>query len=81
MELSYRYVELGLGLAFATLAGDASLWRHRHLVFIPLDEYFPADYLAVVMRPDKTLTSYKTAFLNLLFEKHPNYLFPTKAKE
>ena len=81
VELSYRYVELGLGLAFASLAGEASDWRHRQLVFIPLDEYFPTDYLAVVMRPDKTLTTYKTAFLNLLFEKHPNYLFPTKAKE
>jgi DNA-binding transcriptional LysR family regulator len=81
VELSYRYVELGLGLAFATLAGEASDWRHFNLVFIPLDEYFPTDYLAVIMRPDKTLTSYKTAFLNLLFEKHLNYLFPTRAKE
>ncbi len=68
VELSYRYVELGLGLAFATIAGDISLWRHRNLVFIPLDPYFPPDYLAIVMRPDKTLTPYKTAFLNLLLE-------------
>jgi DNA-binding transcriptional LysR family regulator len=66
VELSYRYVELGLGLAFATLAGDASAWSHRHLVFIPLNEYFPDDYLAIVTRPDKSLTPYKTAFLNLL---------------
>jgi DNA-binding transcriptional LysR family regulator len=68
VELSYRYVELGLGLAFATLAGDLSLWRHRRLAFIPLDEYFPPDYLAVVMRPGKTLSSYKAAFVDLLFE-------------
>lgn len=68
VELSYRYVELGLGLSFATLAGDLALWRHRHLAFIPLDEYFPPDYLAVVMRPGKTLISYKSAFLNLLFD-------------
>lgn len=66
VELSHRYVELGLGLAFATLAGDASLWPRRPLVFIPLDEFFPADYLAVVQRPDKTLAPYKTAFLDLL---------------
>jgi DNA-binding transcriptional LysR family regulator len=68
VELSYRYVELGLGLAFATLAGDLALWRHRNLTFIPLDEYFPPDYLAVVMRPGKTLISYKSAFFNLLFD-------------
>jgi hypothetical protein len=61
-------VELGLGLAFATLAGDLFLRRHRQLVFIPLDEYFPIDYPAIIMRPDKTLTSYKTAFLQLLLE-------------
>ena len=67
VELSYRYVELGLGISFATLAGDLSLWRHRHLAFIPLDEYFPPDYLALVMRPDKTLSPYKSAFLDLLF--------------
>ena len=83
VELSYRYVELGLGLAFATLAGDLSLWRHRDLVFLPLEEYFPADYLAIVMRPAKTLTSYKTAFLNLLLEAQtaPPSPSPTAPKE
>jgi DNA-binding transcriptional LysR family regulator len=67
-ELSYRYVELGLGLAFATLAGDLSFWRHRRLVFLPLDEYFPPDYLAIVTKPERHLPSYKTAFLDLLLE-------------
>lgn len=67
VELSYRYVELGLGLSFATLAGDLSRWRHRDLAFIPLDEFFPPDYLAVVTRPGKTLSSYKAAFVRLLF--------------
>ena len=70
VELSYRYVELGLGISFATLAGDLSLWQHRRLAFIPLDEYFPPDYLAIVMRPAQTLSSYKSAFLDLLFETH-----------
>jgi DNA-binding transcriptional LysR family regulator len=65
VELSYRYVELGLGISFATLAGDLSLWRHRHLAFIPLDEFFPPDYLAIVSRSAKTLPSYKAAFLDL----------------
>jgi DNA-binding transcriptional LysR family regulator len=76
VELSYRYVELGLGISFATLAGDVSLWPHRQLVFIPLDEFFPADYLSLVQRPDKTLTSYKTAFLNLLLKPPATKLFP-----
>jgi DNA-binding transcriptional LysR family regulator len=71
VELSHRYVELGLGIAFATLAGDVSLWPRRHLVFIPLDQFFPADYLAMVTRPDKTLPPYKNAFVDLLITPLP----------
>jgi DNA-binding transcriptional LysR family regulator len=70
-ELSYRYVELGLGLSFATLAGDLSLWAHRGLTFLPLDEFFPSDYLAIVMPPARALPAYKTAFLHLLLAANP----------
>jgi DNA-binding transcriptional LysR family regulator len=65
VELSARYVETGLGLAFATLA--RGLPRRRDLAFIPLDHYFKPDHLALVMRRDKVLTPYKQAFINLLF--------------
>jgi DNA-binding transcriptional LysR family regulator len=65
VELSARYVETGLGLAFATLA--RGLTRRRDLAFIPLDHYFKPDYLALVMRRDKVLTPFKKAFINLLF--------------
>jgi DNA-binding transcriptional LysR family regulator len=65
VELSARYVETGLGLAFATLA--RGLPRRRDLAFIPLDHYFKPDHLALVMRRDKVLTHYKKAFINLLF--------------
>jgi DNA-binding transcriptional LysR family regulator len=65
VELSARYVETGLGLAFATLA--RGLTQRRDLAFIPLDHYFKPDYLALVMRRDKVLTPFKKAFINLLF--------------
>ena len=65
MELSARYVETGLGLAFATLA--RGLTQRRDLAFIPLDHYFKADYLALVLRRDKVLTPFKKAFFILLF--------------
>jgi DNA-binding transcriptional LysR family regulator len=65
VELSARYVETGLGLAFATVT--QGLPRQRHLAFIPLDHYFKPDHLALVMRRDKVLTPYKQAFINLLF--------------
>jgi DNA-binding transcriptional LysR family regulator len=65
VELSARYVEAGLGLAFATLA--RGLTQRRDLAFIPLNHYFKPDYLALVMRRDKVLTPFKKAFINLLF--------------
>ncbi|MFA5110397.1 MAG: LysR family transcriptional regulator [Desulfobaccales bacterium] len=65
VELSARYVETGLGLAFATLARH--LPRPGRLAFIPLGHYFKPDHLALVTRRDKLLPPYKLAFINLLF--------------
>ena len=66
VELSSLYVEMGLGISFATVA-DPALPENRKLAFIPLDHYFPADYLAVVLRRDKSLAPHKQAFIDLLF--------------
>jgi DNA-binding transcriptional LysR family regulator len=67
VELSARYVETGLGLAFATLARGLPRSRLQHLAFIPLSHYFKPDHLALVTRRHKVLTPYKSAFINLLF--------------
>jgi DNA-binding transcriptional LysR family regulator len=67
VELSARYVETGLGLAFATLARNLPRSRLHQLAFIPLDHYFKPDHLALALRRDKVLTPYKLAFINLLF--------------
>jgi DNA-binding transcriptional LysR family regulator len=67
VELSALYVDLGLGVSFATLARDLPALPWRHLAFLPLPRYFKPDHLAVVLRRDKILTLYKKAFINLLF--------------
>ncbi len=67
VELSARYVETGLGLAFATLARGRPQRPPLNLAFIPLGHYFKPDHLALVMRRDKALPPYKQAFINLLF--------------
>jgi DNA-binding transcriptional LysR family regulator len=67
VELSARYVETGLGLAFATLARGLPPRRAGQVAFIPLSHYFKPDHLALVMRRDKVLTPYQQAFINLLF--------------
>ena len=67
VELSSLYVEMGLGISFATVASDLPLPEKRKLAFLPLSHYFPPDYLAVIMRKDKVLAPYKEAFLEMLF--------------
>jgi len=66
VELSSLYVEMGLGISFATMVRELHLPQPRRLVFIPLPHYFKPDYIAVVLRKDKFLPPYKKAFIDLL---------------
>lgn len=65
VELSALYVEMGLGISFATLAENLTL-PGRNLAFLPLGRSFPRDRLAVVRRRDKELPGYGRDFLTLL---------------
>lgn len=66
VELTSLYVEMGLGISFATVVKDLPALKQRKLEFLPMDELFKPDYIAAVMRRDKTLASYKSAFINIL---------------
>jgi DNA-binding transcriptional LysR family regulator len=68
VELSSLYVEMGLGISFATIASDLAIPQKRKLKFLPMSHYFKTDFIAVVMRKDKVLPPYKSAFLKMLFE-------------
>ncbi len=67
VELSSLYVEMGLGISFATVVKDLPEFKKRRLEFLPMDHFFKPDHIAVVKRKDKTLISYKDAFVNILF--------------
>jgi DNA-binding transcriptional LysR family regulator len=67
VELSSLYVELGLGISFATMVRDLPGPQSRNLDFIPLRHYFKPDHIAIVMRKDKSFPAYKSAFLEMLF--------------
>ncbi|MGD2029449.1 MAG: LysR family transcriptional regulator [Desulfobacterales bacterium] len=71
VELSSVYVEMGLGISFATIVADLPELKKRKLEFLPMDHVFKPDHIAVVMRKDKTLTSYKRAFIDILFNEIP----------
>jgi DNA-binding transcriptional LysR family regulator len=67
VELTSLYVEMGLGISFATVVRDLPALEKRNLAFIPMDTLLKPDFIAVLMRRDKVLTSYKSAFINILF--------------
>lgn len=66
VELSALYVEMGLGLAFATVSGDFTLLEGRNLQFLSLDHYFPPDHIALLMKGNKAPATYKQAFIEML---------------
>jgi DNA-binding transcriptional LysR family regulator len=67
VELTSLYVEMGLGISFATVVRDLPALEKRNLAFIPMDTLLKPDFISVVMRRDKVLTSYKSTFINILF--------------
>jgi DNA-binding transcriptional LysR family regulator len=69
VELSSLYVETGLGISLATVVKDLPVLKQRRLEFLPLPQYFKPDHLALVMRREKVLASYKRAFVNTLLRE------------
>ena len=67
VELTSLYVEMGLGISFATVVRDLPALEKRNLAFIPMNTLLKPDFIAVVMRKDKILSSYKSTFINILF--------------
>ena len=68
VDLSSIYVEMGLGVSFASIVQNLPILKQRKLEFIALDHYFESDYLTIIARKSRTLASYKTAFLSLLIK-------------
>jgi DNA-binding transcriptional LysR family regulator len=68
VELSSLYVEMGLGVSFATVIKDLPVLRRRRLRFLSLDHYFQSDHLTVALKRGRTMLPYKSAFLSLLLK-------------
>ena len=68
VELSSVYVEMGLGVSFATVVRELPALRQRKLEFLPLDHYFPPDHIGIITRKSKELTPYQEDFVNVLME-------------
>ncbi len=69
VELTSRYVEMGLGVSFASVIRQLPGLQERPLEFLPLNHYFPDDHLAVIQRKDKVLTAFQEALVVRLLDK------------
>lgn len=69
VELSSLYVELGLGISFATVVKNLPSAGQRSLAFLPMSHYVAPDYLAIIHRQDKVILPYMQAFLDLLLTR------------
>ncbi|MGD0622812.1 MAG: LysR substrate-binding domain-containing protein [Dehalococcoidia bacterium] len=67
VELSSLYVEMGLGVSYATVDRDClPKFKDRKLEFIPLAHYFEPEHIVVIFRKDREEKPYKRAFLNII---------------
>ena len=68
VELSAVYVEMGLGISFATVVWDLPVFQRRNFSFVSLSNYFEPEYLSVITRKNKVSPPYMEAFLKLIFD-------------
>lgn len=74
VELSALYVELGLGLAPATLASpDLPELQQRRLAYLPFPKLAPPDTLVILQRRHQVLLPCQEAFLDSLRRHFPNH--------
>lgn len=69
VELSSVYVEMGLGLSFATIVEGYNPLISRNLAMITLDRYIKTGHLAVFMRKGEQAVIYKKEFLEELLSE------------
>ncbi len=63
VELSSRYVEAEIGIAFATVAKGLNPLKGRRIRFIPITELFGKDYISVICKKERSLPPYIENFI------------------
>lgn len=69
VELSSLYVEMGLGVTFASIVRDLPIFEKRRLDCIPLNQILPSEYICIASRKDKKLTPYQIFFIDMLLHR------------
>jgi DNA-binding transcriptional LysR family regulator len=69
IELGSKYVEMGLGISIVPLGFGLDSVKKRNVELVKVNHLFDKDYISIVMRKDKVLQSYKSAFIKLMIEE------------
>jgi DNA-binding transcriptional LysR family regulator len=67
VELSSLYVEMGLGVSFASVVRVLPVFKKRKIEVVLLDHYLEAEHICLTTRRDKKMFSFQEAFLDVLF--------------
>ncbi|MCL4477461.1 MAG: LysR family transcriptional regulator [Nitrospirae bacterium] len=67
IELSSLYVEMGLGVSFASIVRDLPVFKKRKLEYLSLSHFLVPEYICIAARKDKKMTSFQDSFLDMLF--------------
>jgi DNA-binding transcriptional LysR family regulator len=67
IELSSLYVEMGLGVSFASIVKGLPVFKKRKLGYVSLSHYLGSEYICVATRKDKKMAAYQEAFLKMMF--------------
>jgi len=68
VELSSRYVEQGLGIAFGTVTRERDLLKGRKINFISLSHLFKGDHISFVIQKSRGLPDYIEAFIKQVLD-------------
>lgn len=66
IELSSLYVEMGLGISFASVVTGLRVLKNKKLEYISLSQYLMPEYICIATRRDKKMSTYQEAFLELM---------------
>jgi len=69
IELSSLYVEMGLGVSFASVVRGLPVFKKRKLSFVPMARYLGFEHICIATRKDKRMNVYQEAFINMMRPK------------
>ncbi|MBN2568658.1 MAG: LysR family transcriptional regulator [Deltaproteobacteria bacterium] len=73
IELGSKYVEMGLGISIVPSGFGLDSVKKRDVELLPVGHLFDPDYISIIMRKDKILQSYKSAFIKLMLDEDPSF--------